>query len=112
MTLRQKCAWGQLVIFGATLIGWLVLFTTNGTIFYWQNDSMMMTFYAISGTAFVLLVLMNILVTLRRNHTEVTMDERGPSHLPQGILMGHRNVLHNSCRTAAGRLDHLYESRQ
>ena len=76
MSQSQKCAWGQLAIFGGLLIGWLVLFIANGTIFYWQNNSMMMTFYAISGAAFVLLVLMNTWATLRRNRTEVATDER------------------------------------
>ena len=76
MSLSQKCAWGQLAIFGGLLIGWLVLFIANGTIFYWQDNSMMMTFYAISGAAFVLLVLMNTWATLRRNRAEVAMDER------------------------------------
>ena len=76
MSLRQKCAWGQLAIFGAMLIGWLVLFAINGTIFYWQDNTMMMVFYGVSGTAFVLLVLMNVLMALRRNRAEVSMDER------------------------------------
>ena len=76
MSLSQKCAWGQLAIFGLMLIGWLVLFASNGTIFYWQDESMMMTFYAISGSGFVLLVLMNTWAVLRRNRTEVALDER------------------------------------
>ncbi len=76
MSLSQKCAWGQLVIFGVMLIGWVVLFAARGTIFYWQDDSMMMTFYAISGTPFVLLVLMNLWASLRRGRAEVASDER------------------------------------
>ncbi|UCB42664.1 MAG: hypothetical protein JSV77_09450 [Dehalococcoidales bacterium] len=76
MSLNQKCAWGQLAIFGLMVIGWLVLFVMNGTIFYWQDNSMMMTFYSISGAGFVLLVLMNMWATLRRKHTEVSSDER------------------------------------
>lgn len=76
MSLNQKCAWGQLAIFGLLIIGWVVLFVVNGTIFYWQENSMMMAFYSISGAGFVLLVLMNIWATLRRKRTEVSSDER------------------------------------
>ena len=76
MSLMQKSTWGQLVIFGGMLIGWLVLFISNGTIFYWQDESMMMTFYVISGAAFGLLVLMNLVATLAGRRTGVYSDER------------------------------------
>jgi hypothetical protein len=65
-----------LVIFGLLLVGWLVLFVSRGTIFYWQDDSMMMTFYILSGSAFALLVIMNLWATFRRNRAEVAVDER------------------------------------
>ena len=71
MSLNQKCAWGQLMIFGALVVGWLVLFLAKGTIFYWQDDSMKTTFYILSGAAFVLLVLMNTWATLRGRRAEV-----------------------------------------
>ena len=79
MSLSQKCVWGQLVIFGGLVIGWLVLFISRGTIFYWQNESMMMIFYALSGSAFGLLVIMNLWASFGRNRKQITSDERDKS---------------------------------
>jgi hypothetical protein len=79
MSISQKLAWGQLVIFGGLLVGWLVLFISNGTIFYWQDDSMMNIFYFLSGAAFVLLVIMNLWVSIRRRRKEAAIDERDRS---------------------------------
>ena len=79
MSIGQKCAWGQLAIFGGLLIGWLVLFISRGTIFYWQDDSMMFMFYILSGNAFIALVIMNLWASIRRSRTEVALDERDKS---------------------------------
>ena len=79
MSLGQKCVWGQLVIFGGLVIGWLVLFITRGTIFYWENESMKIIFYVLSGSAFILLVLMNLWASFGRNRKELTSDERDKS---------------------------------
>lgn len=79
MSTSQKCAWGQLTIFGGLLVGWLVLFISRGTIFYWQDNSMMMTFYYLSGSAFIALVIMNLWVSIQRRRTEVASDERDKS---------------------------------
>jgi cadmium resistance protein CadD (predicted permease) len=79
MSIRQKCAWGQLAIFGGLLIGWLVLFISRGTIFYWQDDSVMITFYILSGAAFALLAIMNLWVSIKRNRREMAVDERDRS---------------------------------
>jgi hypothetical protein len=79
MSISQKLAWGQLIIFGGLLIGWLVLFISRGTIFYWQDDSMMNTFYILSGAAFALLVIMNLWVSIRRSQRQVAVDERDRS---------------------------------
>ena len=79
MSISQKCAWGQFAIFRGLLIGWLVLFISRGTIFYWQDDSMMITFYILSATAFALLVIMNLWASIRRSRTEIASDERDKS---------------------------------
>jgi len=79
MSLSQKCVWGQLAIFGGLVLGWLVLFITRGTIFYWQDESMMMIFYVLSGSAFILLILMNLWASFGRNRKEITSDERDKS---------------------------------
>ncbi len=86
MSLSQKCAWGQLSIFGAVLIGWLVLFISRGTIFYWQDYSMMMTFYILAGAGFALLVLMNLTVSIRRDRKAVSSDERDRSIFRKALL--------------------------
>ncbi len=79
MSLSQKCVWGQLGIFGGLVIGWLVLFISRGTIFYWQDESMMSIFYILSGSAFSLLVIMNLWASFGRNRHEVSSDERDKS---------------------------------
>jgi hypothetical protein len=86
MSISQKCAWGQLAIFGGLLIGWLVLFISRGTIFYWQDDSMMITFYILSGAAFALLVIMNLWVSIRRSRRGVAVDERDRAIYRRALL--------------------------
>ncbi len=79
MSMNQKCAWTQLLIFVSVVIGWSVVFISNGTIFYWQDDSIMMTFYIISAFGFGLLVLMNIVVGIFGGRGRLTSDERDKS---------------------------------
>jgi hypothetical protein len=79
MSISQKTAWAQLAIFGALVIAWLVLFITNGTIFYWQNNTMKMTFYWLCAAAFAGLVLMNIIASIVKNRTKSVTDERDRS---------------------------------
>jgi hypothetical protein len=86
MSISQKTAWAQLVIFGALVIGWLVLFLTNGTIFYWQDNSMKMTFYWLSAAAFAALVAMNAVASLLRNRKKAIADERDKAILRKASL--------------------------
>jgi hypothetical protein len=79
MSISQKTAWAQLTIFGALIIGWVVLFINNGTIFYWQNNTMKMTFYWLCAAAFAGLVLMNIIASIVKNRTKSVTDERDRS---------------------------------
>lgn len=76
MTVSQKTAWVQLAIFGALVIGWVVLFTVNGTIFYWQDETMKMTFYWLCAAAFAALVVMNIVASILKKHFKAVTDER------------------------------------
>ena len=76
MSISQKTAWAQLGIFGTVVIGWLVIFITNGTIFYWQDNTMKMTFYWLCAAAFSGLVLMNIVASIVKNRTKSVTDER------------------------------------
>ena len=86
MSISQKCAWGQFAIFRGLLIGWLVLFISRGTIFYWQDDSMMITFYILSGSAFIALVIMNLWVSIRRSRRGVAVDEWDRSIYRRALL--------------------------
>jgi len=68
------------------VIGWSVVFISNGTIFYWQNDTIMMTFYIISALGFGLLVLMNIVVGILGGRGRSMSDERDKSIWPRASL--------------------------
>jgi hypothetical protein len=76
MSMSQKCAWGQLGIFGALVIAWLVLFINNGTIFYWQDNTFKMTFYWLCAAAFAALVIMNISTGILKSRRKEVTDER------------------------------------
>ena len=79
MTISQKTACLQLVIFGLLVISWVVLFSINGTIFYWQDETMKMTFYWLCATAFIALVVMNIVAVIFKNRLKAVTDERDKS---------------------------------
>ncbi len=76
MTISQKTAWAQLVIFGALVIGWVVLFSIKGTVFYWQDNAMKMTFYWLCTAAFAALVIMNVVAGILKNRLKAVTDER------------------------------------
>lgn len=76
MTISQKTAWGQLGIFGALVIAWLVLFINNGTILYWQDDTFKMTFYWLCAAAFAALVIMNVSAGILKSRRKEVTDER------------------------------------
>jgi hypothetical protein len=79
MTISQKTAWAQLAIFGVVVIGWVVLFSINGTIFYWQDNAMKMTFYWLCAAAFAALVIMNIVAGILKSRLKAVTDERDRS---------------------------------
>jgi len=79
MSMNQKCAWIQLIIFASVFISWIVIFIVNGTIFYWQDNSMMMMFYIISAIGFGGLVIMNLIVSIFGGRGKLLSDERDKS---------------------------------
>ncbi|MFC1846840.1 hypothetical protein ACFLYS_02125 [Chloroflexota bacterium] len=79
MSMNQKCAWAQFLIFASVIVGWSVLFISNRTIFYWQDDAMMMTFYVLSAVGFALLVFMNLTVSIFGGRRKIMSDERDKS---------------------------------
>ncbi len=79
MTLSQKTAWAQLGIFGALVISWVVLFSMKGTIFYWEDETIKMTFYWLCAAAFAVLVIMNVTAGILKNRLKAVADERDKS---------------------------------
>jgi hypothetical protein len=79
MSMNQKCAWIQLIIFSLVLISWMAIFIANGTIFYWQNDTMKMIFYIVSAIGFAGLVIMNLIVAIFGGRGKLLSDERDKS---------------------------------
>ena len=79
MSMNQRCAWIQFLIFTIVVVGWITLFILNGTIFYWQNESMMMAFYILSAIGFASLVLLNLTASLLGRRGKMMSDERDKS---------------------------------
>ncbi|MCK4863757.1 MAG: DUF2178 domain-containing protein [Dehalococcoidales bacterium] len=86
MTISQKTAWAQLVIFSALVIGWVVLFSIKGTVFYWQDETMMMTFYWLCAGAFAALVIMNVVAGILKSRLKGITDERDKGILRKASL--------------------------
>ncbi len=76
MSISQKTAWIQLGLFGALVIGWVVLFAVEGTIFYWRDEAMKMTFYWLCAAAFAGLVVTNVIAVFIKSATGAVTDER------------------------------------
>jgi len=79
MSISHKTAWAQLAIFGALVISWVVLFTMKGTIFYWEDNSVKMTFYWLCAAAFAALIVMNIVAGILKSGKKMVIDERDRS---------------------------------
>jgi len=86
MTISQKTAWAQLIIFGALVIGWVILFSIKGTVFYWQDNAMKMTFYWLCAAAFAALVIMNVAAGILKNRLKAVTDERDKGILRKASL--------------------------
>jgi hypothetical protein len=88
MTISQKTAWAQLGIFGALVIGWVALFLANGTIFFWQDETMKLTFCWLAAAAFAALVVMNITATVLKSRLKAVTDERDRTIFRRASLWG------------------------
>ena len=76
MPIQQKCAYIQLLIFLTVIASWLVLFISNNTIFFWQNDLVKMSYYLITAIGFGLLFFLNLIVSIFIKHGKPFSDER------------------------------------
>jgi hypothetical protein len=76
MSISQKTAWIQLIIFAVLIVAWAALFAIKGTIYYWEDEGMKNIFYYLSAGAFAVLVGMNTTVTLATRGRTNLSDER------------------------------------
>jgi hypothetical protein len=76
MTVNQKRAWGNIIVWGSFLVASAILLSVNETIFFWQEDALRNTFYAITGAAFVAWFIMMLVVWLTASRSKITADER------------------------------------
>jgi hypothetical protein len=76
MSVNQKRAWGNVIVWGSFLVASAIVLGVNGTIFFWQENALRNTFYAITGAAFVAWFIMMLVVWLTASRSKITTDER------------------------------------
>lgn len=76
MSLNQKRAWGNIIVWGLYLTVLAIVFALNGTVFFWQDDSLKNIFYAVTGAAVVGWLVMMLVVWLTASRSKITTDER------------------------------------
>lgn len=86
MSPNQKRAWGNIVIWGTFLVASVAVLSINGTVFFWQDDTLRNTFYVITGAAIVAWFIMMLLVCLRTPGNTTAADER------DSMIMSHVNA--------------------
>jgi len=76
MSPSQKMAWGNVIVWGTYLVVLAIVLAANGTILFWQEDSLKNAFFTITGVAFAAFVIMMSFVWMRASRARVTIDER------------------------------------
>ena len=76
MSLNQKRAWGNIIVWCSYIVALAIILIINGTVFFWQVDSLRNTFYAITGAAIVAWFIMISIIWKGKSRTTVTNDER------------------------------------
>jgi len=69
-------AWGNLIVWGSYLVVLAIVLAANGTILFWQEDSLKNAFFTITGVAIAAFIIMMSLVWMRASRAKVTIDER------------------------------------
>jgi hypothetical protein len=72
----QKMALGNVIIWGAYLVVLAIVLVTNGTILFWQEDSLKNAFFTITGATVTAFIIMLLFVWVRASRARVTIDER------------------------------------
>jgi hypothetical protein len=76
MSPNQKMAWGNVIVWGTYLVVLAIVLAANGTIQFWQEDSLKNAFFAITGVAIAAFIVMMLFVWVGASRARVTMDER------------------------------------
>ena len=76
MSLNQKRAWGNIIVWSSCLASSAAILALNGTAFFWQDDFLKNTFYAVTGAAVAGWLVMMLVVWTRRPKSEMAADER------------------------------------
>ena len=76
MSPNQKMARGNVVVWGSYLVVLAIVLAANGTIQFWQEDSLKNVFFTITGVAMAAFIIMMLLVWVRASRARVTIDER------------------------------------
>ena len=76
MSPNQKMAWGNIIVWGSYLVVLAIVLAANGTILFWQEDSLKNAFFTITGVAIAAFIIIMSFVWIRASRAKVTMDER------------------------------------
>jgi hypothetical protein len=69
-------AWGNIIVWGSYLVVLAIVLATNGTILFWQEDSLKNAFFTITGVAVAAFIIMLLFVWVGASRARVTIDER------------------------------------
>ena len=76
MSPNQKMAWGNVIVWGTYLVVLAIVLAINGTVLFWQVDSLKNAFFIITGVAVAAFIIMMLFVWIRASRVKVTIDER------------------------------------
>jgi len=76
MSPNQKMSWGNIVVWGSYLFILATVLAANGTILFWQEDSLRNAVFTITGVAVAAFIIMMLFVWIGASRAKVTIDER------------------------------------
>lgn len=76
MSPNQKMAWGNVIVWGTYLVVLAIVLAVNGTILFWEEDSLKNAFFTITGVAVAAFIIMMLFVWIGASRARVTIDER------------------------------------
>ena len=76
MSLNQKRAWGNIIVWCSYLTIAAIVLAVNKTIFFWQEDSLRNIFYGTTGAAVGAWFIMMLIIWIGKSKSGITTDER------------------------------------